>query len=108
MIRNIIVTLVFFFGPALLMLVLRNIFLYWKTRHFDSKQQGEDIIDITPVSPTAPSHFFIVTALLVGLISAYLVYGQLTSQGEKVDMKYIPAHINAQGDLVPEQYIPRP
>lgn len=107
MIRNIIVTLFFFFGPALLMLVLRNIFLYWKEHHFKQKKQ-EDIIDITPVGPASPSRLFLISAITVGLISAYLVYGQLTMSGEKVEMKYIPAHINAQGELVPEQYIPRP
>jgi len=107
MIRNILVTLLFFFGPALLMVVLRNIFLFWKIRRSMQKQQP-DIIDITPTEPTSPSHFFLISVIAVGVISAYLAYSQLSADHTThQDMQYIPAHINAQGELVPEQRIPR-
>jgi len=107
MIRNIIVTLLFFFGPALLMFVLRNIFLFWKLRRTVEKRQP-DIIDITPKKPSAPSHFFLASVIAVGLISAYLAYSQITMDSAVPQTQYIPAHINAQGELVPEQRMARP
>ncbi|MBN4082437.1 MAG: hypothetical protein COB41_02210 [Proteobacteria bacterium] len=107
MIRNVIVTLLFFFGPALLMFVLRNIFLFWKLRREINKHQP-DIIDITPQKPNAPSHFFLASVIAIGLISAYFAYAQLTMDDQDQRTQYIPAHINAQGQLIPEEHITRP
>jgi len=107
MIRNIIVSLLFFFGPALLMFVLRNIFFLWKFRK-ETKKHQPDIIDITPQKPAAPSHFFLASVITIGLISAYFAYTQLTMDSPSQKTQYIPAHINAQGELVPEQRITRP
>lgn len=107
MIRNIIVTLLFFFGPALLMFVLRNIFLFWKLRRTVENRQP-DIIDITPTTPSRPSHFFLASVIAVGLISAYFAYAQLTMDNGTPQTQYTPAHINAQGELVPEQRLPLP
>lgn len=106
MIRNVIVTLLFFFGPALLMFVLRNIFLFWKLRRETNKHQP-DIIDITPQKPNPPSHFFLASMIAIGLISAYFAYAQLTMDNQDQKTQYTPAHINAQGELVPEQRVPR-
>ena len=107
MMRNIIVTLLFFFGPALLMFVLRNIFLFWKLQRAIKRQQP-DIIDITPKKPSAPSHFFLASVIAVALISAYFAYAQLTMDNTDAKTQYIPAHINAQGELIPEQRLTRP
>jgi len=107
MIRNIIVSLLFFFGPAFLMFVLRNLFFFWKLRRNIQRQQT-DIIDITPKKPTAPSHFFLASVIAVGLISAYFSYSQLTNNASDVKLEYIPAHIDAQGKLISEQRITRP
>ncbi len=107
MIRNIIVTLLFFFGPALLMFVLRNVFLFWKLRRTMETRQP-DIIDITPKSPSAPSHFFLASVIAVGLISAYFAYTQLTMDRAIPQTQYVPAHINAQGELVPGQRMEPP
>jgi hypothetical protein len=107
MIRNIIVSLLFFFGPALLMFVLRNIFFFWKFQK-DIKQHQPDIIDITPQKAAAPSHFFLASVIAVGLISAYFAYSQLTTDSLEQNTQYVPAHINAQGELVPEQRLTRP
>jgi len=107
MIRNIIVSLLFFFGPALLMFVLRNIFFFWKFQK-EMKQHQPDIIDITPQKAAAPSHFFLASVIAVGLISAYFAYSQLTNSNSDAKTEYMPAHINAQGELVPEQRLTRP
>ena len=107
MIRNIIVSLLFFFGPALLMFVLRNIFFFWKL-HREIEKHQPDIIDITPKNPNKPSHFFLASVIAVGFISAYFAYTQLTTDSPDKKTQYIPAHINAQGELVPEQRLTRP
>jgi len=109
MIRNIIVTLLFFFGPALLMMVLRNIFLFWQFRR-GVKRQHPDIIDITPQKhqPTSPSRFFLASAMTVGLIFAWLAWSQMHSLPPHEGLQYIPAHINQEGKLVDGQYRQQP
>jgi len=109
MIRNIILTLLFFFGPALLMIVLRNVFLFWKFKRNLSRQHP-DIIDITPAQhqQTPPSRFFLASAITVGLIVAWLAWSQMHSLPPHEGLQYVPAHINQEGKLVDGQYISKP
>jgi len=109
MIRSIIVTLFFFFGPALLMLLLRNIFLFWQFRR-GLNRQDPDIIDITPNKhqKTPPSRFFLASAITVGLIFAWLAWSQMHSLPPHEGLQYIPAHINQEGKLVDAHYSPHP
>jgi len=109
MIRNIVVALLFFFGPALLMMLLRNIFLFWKFKQ-GIKQQHPDIIDITPQKhvQTPPSRFFLVSAITVGLVFAWLAWSQMHSLPPHELMQYVPAHLNQQGELVDGHYIQKP
>jgi len=104
MIRNIFVTLLFFFGPALLMFVLRNMFLAWRHRRIHKKS---NVIDITPIDPSSPSRFFVMSAVTVGIIFAYLAWSQINYHDGSRGTQYTPAHINAQGELVPESRAPR-
>jgi len=99
MIRNIFVTLLFFFGPALLMFVLRNMFFMWKARQ-QRKKAHPDVIDISPTTSNAPSPFFIASAISVGIVFAYLVWAQLSQNTQEQGGEYIPAHINEFGELV--------
>jgi len=120
MIRNIIVALLFFFGPALLMMLLRNVFLFWqfkqrlKRRHPDiidiTPDHNPDMIDITPQQhqPTSPSRFFIASALTVGLVFAWLAWSQMHSLPPEGGVQYVPAHIDKQGKLVDGHYIQKP
>jgi len=105
MIRNIFVTLLFFFGPALLMFVLRNMFLAWRHRRIHKKP---DVIDITPINPSSPSRFFVMSAVTVGIIFGYLAWSQINHDGDTSQgTHYTPAYVNAQGELVPESRTPR-
>jgi len=107
MMRNILVTLIFFFGPAILMVVVRNIFLLWRANRL-AREQEPEVIDITPIEESAtPSRFFIASAVTVGLIFAYFAWSQLDFRPPTKDKVYQPAHINAQGELVPAQHLPR-
>jgi len=109
MIRNIIVTLLFFFGPALLMMLLRNLFLFWQFKK-SLKRQHPDIIDITPQKhqQTPPSRFFLASAITVGLVFAWLAWSQMHSLPPQGSMQYVPAHINKAGELVDGHYIQKP
>ena len=106
MIRNIFVTLFFFFGPALIMLMLRNLYLFWLFRQ-RIKRQHPDIIDITPQQHqgTPPSRFFLASAITVGLIFAWLAWSQMHRQPSVENMQYVPAHIDQNGQLVDGHYI---
>lgn len=108
MFRSLLVSLFFFFGPAILLFLLRNLFLmfrYWLHVRKMQQQEEANIIDITPHHKRKPSNIFVVIAISVGLISAVLVW--LEMQGhEPQKMKYIPAHVNEQGVTVPGQLVP--
>jgi len=103
--RGVIITLWFFFAPIILMLALRHltlllrIWVAWRRARRDDK----DVIDITPQKPHPPSRRFISCAVVVGLICAGLVWMRLgETNGPKGE--YVPAHIDAQGKVVPGQH----
>jgi len=109
MIRNIFVALIFFFGPALLMMFLRNIFMFWKFRR-SLESSNPDIIDITPKQhqKTPPSRFFLASAMTVGLVFAWLAWSQMHSLPPQERMQYVPAHTDQHGQLVDGHYIQKP
>jgi len=108
MIRQIFITLLFFFGPALLMMVLRNVFLFWQFKR-QYRRQHPDIIDITPPKhqATSPSRFFWASALTVGLIFAWLAWSQMYRETSVQHMQYVPAHLDKNGKLVDGHYVPK-
>ena len=108
MIRNIFITLIFFFGPALLMFVIRHFFLLFKIWRTVRKQQTQNtIIDITPhPARTSPGKVFIIASLLVGLMCATWVWSQMANTSGQTEVQYIPAHIDATGKVIPGHYEP--
>jgi len=109
MIRNVFITLIFFFGPALLMFVIRHIFLLMRVAWILRKQRhADDIIDITPrPTPNSPGKVFIMLSLLIGLACATLVWFDMDDSSHET-MQYVPAHMDAHGKLIPGEYIPSP
>lgn len=108
MIRNLLVAAVFFFGPMLLMFLLRNLgtlFRLWMAarRH---RQAQPDIIDISPRLRTRPSLAFVAVAVLVGAISAYWAWRYTQRPVTNLDQQYVPAHLDAHGQLVPGRQVP--
>jgi len=103
--RGIIITLVFFFGPVILMFAMRHlalllhIWLRWKR----IKRDGPDVIDITPGKPHPPSLRFKMIAVILGLVCAALVWMRLADTSGP-DGTYIPAHIDKQGHIISGQY----
>ena len=102
--KSILISLLFFFGPVILLFVLRygalflRAWLLWR-RH---KQSRPDIIDITPHLSHKPSIVFIVLAIAIGLLTAVLAWQRLTSPSDTGKV-YIPAHVE-QGKLVPGHF----
>ena len=105
--RSLIISLLFFFGPVILMFVLRHAALLLRLwlmmrRHRESQPE---IIDITPEKPKPPSLLFIVVTLIAGSLFAYLAWERITSEAElTIEKSYAPARIDEKGNIVPGTY----
>ncbi|OIO70903.1 MAG: hypothetical protein COS35_03605 [Zetaproteobacteria bacterium CG02_land_8_20_14_3_00_50_9] len=108
MIRNIFISLIFFFGPALLMFVIRYFFLLVKVWLMIRRQQPQNvIIDITPhPAHTSPGKIFITASLLFGLVCAIWIWSEMTDESTQTEMQYIPAHTDATGKVIPGHHVP--
>jgi sterol desaturase/sphingolipid hydroxylase (fatty acid hydroxylase superfamily) len=107
MIRNLLVAIFFFFGPALLMFMLRNVFLLlriWRVAR-QKKSQEPEVIDITPVKPQTPMWFYIAAGVL-GLASAISVFLYLQSIDDMLPQHYVPAYTDDSGQVVPGRWQP--
>jgi len=101
MIRELFISIFFFFGPALLMLMLRNVtllsLLWLKNRQQHARE--EKIIDITPVEKHRAPRWFYALVIVISLISAVTVFINLEKDAAQVN-QYMPAHIDASGKIV--------
>lgn len=103
MIRDLLVAAVFFFGPMLAMFLLRNlgvVYRFWMAAR-RRRQAQPDIIDITPHLRAKPSLGFVAVAIVLGGASAYWAWHYAQRPAVSVDQQYVPAHLDAQGQLVP-------
>ena len=110
MIRNLLVAAVFFFGPMLLMILLRNLgmlFRLWLAERRRQRAQP-DIIDITPRLRTRPSWAFVAIAILAGSLSAYWAWRYTQRPTVGLGQRYVPAHLDAEGHLVPGRLVAQP
>jgi len=101
MIRTLSLTLFFFFGPALLMFMLRNVILLLRIRSLARSQRSQpEVIDITPVDSNPAPRWFYVVAAVLGIASAVagFIYLQAVDSERR---QYVPAHISEQGEIVP-------
>lgn len=108
MIRSILISALFFFGPAILMFLLRNLFLFlrvWMRLRQLRKQQDEDVIDITPHKHGSPSMLFNIAAIIVGLTCAFLAWQEMNSEPGS-ERRYVPAYVDKQGNVVPGRMEP--
>ena len=108
MIRSIFVSALFFFGPALLMFMLRNLFLFlkvWLRLRRMRKEQEHDVIDITPHKHGSPSMLFNIAAIVVGIICAFLAWQEMNKAPEQ-KMHYVPAHVDESGRIIPGKMVP--
>ncbi len=107
MLRNLLVSIFFFIGPALLMFVARNmmllLLLWLKTRH--ARESEQKIIDITPGRKQRAPKWFYVAVLLVSLTSAISVFIMLQN-GDVPPQEYVPAYTDEAGNVVPGHWRP--
>ncbi|MDX8402374.1 MAG: hypothetical protein R8K47_07075 [Mariprofundaceae bacterium] len=104
MIRNILIAVVFFFGPALAMLALRFM-LEMLLARLRRQRQAPEIIDITPREPMLPRWFWPV-ALALGLLSGFWAWQTVERADAPPQSRiYVPAHIDEQGRLIPGHWV---
>ncbi|MDX8383840.1 MAG: hypothetical protein R8M45_07150 [Ghiorsea sp.] len=96
--RYLLITLLGFFGPALVMLILRLLWFQLKQRVLKRRNEPE-VIDITP-NTRKPSQLFIVTWLTISILCSALLIWEMDSQPASKNI-YIPAHIDANGQFIP-------
>ncbi len=104
--RSLFVTILFFFGPVILMFVLRHLGLLlrlWLMYRRASRETEANVIDVTPRKPHPPSKWFIAVTILVGIGFAVLAYQRLI-EPPAVHRHYVPAHTDATGHIIPGHY----
>jgi len=103
MFRNILISIFFFFGPAVLMLILRNavllMLLYARNRQRRAREQ--DVIDITPVNQKRVPNWFYIGVVLISLACAVSVFIVLQYSPDAEQKQYVPAHTDSSGHIVP-------
>jgi len=103
MIRNLLIAVFFFFGPAMLMFVARNallIGLLWlKKRH--KREQEHKVIDITPIHNHRHPNWFVIIVVIVSLTCAVTVFMELQKTDDVGPQRYIPAYTDESGRVVP-------
>ena len=110
MIRNILLAIVFFFGPALLMFMLRNIVLLLRLwlHQRNLRTMEPEVIDITPGVEKKPApKWFYAMAVALGLAVAVSAFMYLQSvDGEA--RHYVPAHVGSDGKVMPGHWQNKP
>jgi len=103
MMRYLFLTLLGFFGPALLMIFVRLLWNHVKMRWF-TPQQKVEIIDITPIQDKKVSSWLIVIWLALSVACTAFLIHQM-DEPKNTSTTYIPAHLDSTGKLVPAQHI---
>lgn len=102
--RHWLLTLLFFFGPLIFLYAVRAAFfalrLWWLLR---MRRHEPDVIDITPRERPKPSRLFRLLAVLIALVTAFFAWMRF-SDAPDVEKRYIPAHLDAQGRLIPGHF----
>jgi len=107
MIRQIFITLLFFFGPTILMMVIRHfVLLLHIMRRRNRYRGGPEIIDVTPVAPGSAPRWFVVVSMLIGFACAWLAWWALADQ-PATPMRYQPAHVDSAGKIIAGKWQPR-
>ncbi len=101
MIRSIFVSLFFFFGPALLLFMLRNLMLLLllKAKSRQTEEPKVEVIDITPVEKKRAPRWFYALVIAISLTCAVTVFLNL-ERGDTEVQHYVPAHVDESGNIV--------
>lgn len=108
MIRNLMIAIFFFFGPALLLFMLRNgvLLLRLWLRARRTRAQEPRVIDITPAPGKRAPAWFYVLVVVISLACAVSVFIFLQSDFEAESRRYVPAYVDEGGKVVPGHWEP--
>ncbi len=104
--KSLFISMLFFFGPVILMFVLRYFGLLlrlWLMYRRARQESDANIIDITPEKPHPPSKAFIIIAILLGIGFAVLAYQRIGSAPD-THRQYVPAQVDEQGRVIPGRF----
>ncbi len=104
--RNLLVVIVFFFGPALVMLMLRSL-LPLLAAWLRARSKARQVIDVTPRKRALPRWFWPL-ALVLGAASAALAWQSLRGADAPAARHYVPAHMDESGYVVPGHWAEGP
>ena len=108
MIRNLLISIFFFFGPAILLFMLRNGLVLLRLWLMARKGREEEprVIDITPVSDSKAPAWFYALVVLISLGCAVAVFLFLQADSEAESRRYVPAYVGEDGKVVPGHWEP--
>ncbi|MDQ6951384.1 MAG: hypothetical protein Q9M26_06945 [Mariprofundales bacterium] len=105
MIRQLFISLLFFFGPALLVVVIRHLVILLHLAIRSGRHQHDpEIIDITPTSPGRPPRWFLLAAILIGFFCAWFAWWSLANPPEP-STHYVPAYTDSNGQVIPGKVV---
>ncbi len=108
MIRNLLIAIFFFFGPALLLFVARNMImiglLWLKMRQ--KREHEHKIIDITPIHNHRHPNWFVIFVVIISLACAITIFMELQKKVDVEPQHYVPAYTDDSGQVVPGHWQP--
>jgi hypothetical protein len=108
MIRNLLIAIFFFIGPAMLMFIARNLvligLLWLKKRH--KRELEHKVIDITPIHNHRHPNWYVIIVVIVSLICAVTVFMELQKDVDVEPQQYVPAYTDDSGRVVPGHWQP--
>ncbi len=108
--RTLVAVLVFFFGPTLLMLALRGVWIWlrWRLRRRHEARVTVVDAEIVDGRPALRAPWpYLLLSIAVGTVAAFLAWRSL-HEARPVERVYVPAHIDEAGRVVPGHWIPKP
>jgi len=102
--RSIFVSALFFFGPVILIFIVRHLglLLHLWLAYRKEHREAENVIDVTPGKPHPPSRTFILIAIVAGFAFAWMAWNHIGEEPEG-DKQYVPAQMGEQGKVIPGQ-----
>ena len=109
MFRNLLVSIVFFIGPALLLFIARNMvligLLWLKNRH--KRELEHKVIDVTPIHNHIHPNWFIIIVAIISLTCAVTVFIELQKTDDVNPQQYVPAYTDDSGKIIPGHWEPK-
>jgi len=110
MFRNLLVSIVFFIGPALLMFIARNLVMMGlaglKNRKLHEQQEAK-VIDITPIHNHRHPNWYVIAVVIISMTCAVTVFLELQRSVDVAPHEYVPAYTDEAGNIVPSEWKPK-